>query len=118
MLKGRILHVDSRKCGLGHGEFQSCLLLICWSPVYRRCVANLGDPTTYRARVLSWLIRLEQLNQQTTSRIGSCARNCASGPNLSEFFMTSRNPTDETSVQGTVMKEANDENSSAIGCEV
>jgi hypothetical protein len=32
--------------------------------------------------------------------------------------MTSRNPTDEASVQGTVMKEANDENSSAIGCEV
>ena len=32
--------------------------------------------------------------------------------------MTSRNPTDEISVQGTVMKEANDENSSAIGCEV
>ena len=32
--------------------------------------------------------------------------------------MTSRNPTDEPSVQGTVMKEANDESSSAIGCEV
>src|SRR5258708_14442114 len=61
---------------------------------------------------------ISQLNQQTTSWIGSCACNCAFAPNPSEFFMTSRNPTDETSVQGTVMKDANDESSSAIGCEV
>jgi hypothetical protein len=29
-----------------------------------------------------------------------------------------RNPTDETSIRGTVMKETNDESSSAVGCEV
>jgi len=53
---------------------------------------------------------ISQLNQQNTSRIGSCACICSTGANLAQFFTTKENAPGKT-----IMKETSGENSVQLG---
>jgi hypothetical protein len=58
MLKGRILRVDSGKCGLRHGEFQSCLLPNLLVAGLSPLRGQSRGPDNVPSCILPWLVRL------------------------------------------------------------